>query len=204
MISNEAKLVDHCPKTPPSREPRSVDDEARKAAGCLDVRVDRLREFHKVVVLDRGLWLHVRDGMLGIEVVFDHVSLLYDRCGPRAELTDGVMRTFRLRTSGQSGPHRRGAGCSAIIGSRPLHDADARRNTGTHACAHPYRRTTTTMKKSDHQRRNTLSENVIHVGTGFVAKERAHVVEVLSTLGPHFVTRELISRREFTVGWDDE
>ena len=45
---------------------------------------------------------------------------------------------------------------------------------------------------------------MIHVGTGFVAKERAHVVEVLSTLGPHFVTRELISRREFTVGWDDE
>ena len=91
-----------------------------------------------------------------------------------------------------------------IIGSRPLHDADARRNTGTHACAHPYRPTTTTMKKSDHQRRNTLSENVIHVGTGFVARERPHVVEALSTLGPHFVTRELISRKDFTVGWDDE
>src|SRR6476619_2181525 len=83
MISNEAKLVDHCPKAPPSREPRSFDDEARKAAGCLDVRVDRLRELHKVVVLDRGFWLHVRDGMLGIEVVFDHVSLLYDRCGSK-------------------------------------------------------------------------------------------------------------------------
>ncbi len=82
-----------------------------------------------------------------------------------------------------------------IIGSRPLHDADARRNTGTHACAHPYRRTTTTMKKSDHQRRNTLSENVIHVGTGFVAKERPHVVEALSTLGPHFVTRDFFPER---------
>ena len=45
---------------------------------------------------------------------------------------------------------------------------------------------------------------MIHVGTGFVAKERPHVVEVLSTLGPHFVTRELISSKEFTVGWDDE
>jgi hypothetical protein len=87
-----------------------------------------------------------------------------------------------------------------IIGSRPLHDADARRNTGTHACAHPYRPTATTMKKSDHQRRNTLSENVIHVGTGFVAKERPHVVEALSTLGPHFVTRELISRKGFHGG----
>ena len=82
-----------------------------------------------------------------------------------------------------------------IIGSRPLRDADARRNTGTHACAHPYRPTATTMKKSDHQRRNTLSENVIHVGTGFVAKERAHVVEVLSTLGPHFVTRDFFPVR---------
>jgi hypothetical protein len=30
------------------------------------------------------------------------------------------------------------------------------------------------------------------------------VVEALSTLGPHFVTRELISRKDFTVGWDDE
>src|SRR6478735_4353964 len=90
MISNEAKLVDHCPKTPPSREPRGFDDEASKAAGCLDVRVDRLRQFHKVVVLDRGFWLHVQDGMLSVEVVFDHGSLLYDRCGPRAELTDGV------------------------------------------------------------------------------------------------------------------
>src|SRR6478735_8274603 len=76
MIANEAKLVDHCPKTPPSREPRSLDDEARKAAGCLDVRVDRLREFDEVVVLDRRFWLHVQDGMLGIEVVFDHLWLL--------------------------------------------------------------------------------------------------------------------------------
>src|SRR6478672_7430273 len=90
MISNEAKLVDHCPKTLPSRERRGFDDEAGKTAGCLDVRVDRLRQFHKVVLLDRRLWLHEQDGMLGIEVVFDHVSLLYDRCGPRAELTDGV------------------------------------------------------------------------------------------------------------------
>jgi len=82
-----------------------------------------------------------------------------------------------------------------IIGSRPLHDADARRNTGTHTCAHSYRGTTTAMKNSDPQRRNTLSENVIHVGTGFVAKKRPHVVEVLSTLGPPFVTRDLFPER---------
>ena len=30
------------------------------------------------------------------------------------------------------------------------------------------------------------------------------MVEALSTLGPDFVTGELISRRDFTVGWDDE
>src|SRR6476620_4279732 len=77
MIANEAKLVDHCPKTPPSRQPSSFDDHARKTAGCLDVRVDRLREFHEVVLLDRRFWMHVQDGMLGIEVVFDHLSLLY-------------------------------------------------------------------------------------------------------------------------------
>src|SRR5271166_2727659 len=76
MISNKAKLVDHCPKTLPSRKRRSFDDEASQTTGCLDVRVDRLREFLKVVLLDRRLWLHMQDGMLGIEVVFDHVSLL--------------------------------------------------------------------------------------------------------------------------------
>ena len=52
-ISNEAKLVDHCPKTPPSGERRGFDDETGKTAGCLDVRVDRLREFLEVVLLDR-------------------------------------------------------------------------------------------------------------------------------------------------------
>ena len=51
------------------------------------------------------------------------------------------------------------------------------------------------MKRSDHQRRNTLSENVSHVGTGFVAKERPHVVEALSTLGLHFVTRDFFPVR---------
>src|SRR4029079_11380166 len=90
MIANEAKLVDHCPKTPPSRQPSSFDDQARKTAGCLDVRVDRLREFDEVVLLDRRFWMHVQDGMLGIEVVFDHLSLLYDRCGARADLTYGA------------------------------------------------------------------------------------------------------------------
>ena len=32
---------------------------------------------------------------------------------------------------------------------------------------------------------NALSENVLHVGAGFVAKERPHVLEALSTLGAH-------------------
>jgi len=50
-------------------EGRGFDDETGKTAGCLDVRVDRVREFHKVLLLDRRFWLHVLDGMLGIEVV---------------------------------------------------------------------------------------------------------------------------------------
>jgi ribosome-associated translation inhibitor RaiA len=41
------------------------------------------------------------------------------------------------------------------------------------------------MSKSDDKQRNVLRENVIHVGAGFVAKERPHVLEALSTLGPH-------------------
>ena len=41
------------------------------------------------------------------------------------------------------------------------------------------------MSKSDDKQRNVFRENVIHVGAGFVAKERPHVLEALSTLGPH-------------------
>jgi len=41
------------------------------------------------------------------------------------------------------------------------------------------------MSKSDDNQRNVLRENVIHVGAAFVAKERPHVLEALSTLGPH-------------------
>lgn len=40
-------------------------------------------------------------------------------------------------------------------------------------------------RKHESQQRNTLGENAIHVGAGFVAKECPHVVATLSTLGPH-------------------
>lgn len=33
------------------------------------------------------------------------------------------------------------------------------------------------MSKSDDKQRNIFRENVIHVGAGFVAKERQHVLE---------------------------
>ena len=41
------------------------------------------------------------------------------------------------------------------------------------------------MSKSGNKQRNVFRENVIHVGAGFVAKERPHVLAALSTLGPH-------------------
>ncbi|MDT5094887.1 MAG: hypothetical protein QOH60_4250 [Mycobacterium sp.] len=41
------------------------------------------------------------------------------------------------------------------------------------------------MNRFRSQQRNTFRKNVIHVGVGFVAKERPHVVNALSTLGPH-------------------
>lgn len=41
------------------------------------------------------------------------------------------------------------------------------------------------MSKSDNNQRNVFRENAIHVGTGFVAKERPHVLQALSTLAPH-------------------
>src|SRR6478609_1638144 len=98
MISNEAKLIDHCPKTSPSRERPGFDDETGKTAGCLDVRVDRLRQFHKVVLLERRFWLHEQDGMLGIEVVFDHLSLLTIVAVHGTNSPTVLMRTFRLQT----------------------------------------------------------------------------------------------------------
>lgn len=41
------------------------------------------------------------------------------------------------------------------------------------------------MRKSDNAKRNILRENVIHVGAGFVGKERPHVIQTLSTLEAH-------------------
>jgi ribosome-associated translation inhibitor RaiA len=41
------------------------------------------------------------------------------------------------------------------------------------------------MSKSDDKQRIMFHETAIHVGAGFVAKERPHVLEALSTLAQH-------------------
>jgi ribosome-associated translation inhibitor RaiA len=41
------------------------------------------------------------------------------------------------------------------------------------------------MSKSDDKQQIILRESVVRVGAGFVAKEHPHVLEALSTLGPH-------------------
>jgi len=43
--------------------------------------------------------------------------------------------------------------------------------------------------KSENEQRDAFGENVLHVGFGFKAKERPHVLETLSTLGPHLLGR---------------
>jgi ribosome-associated translation inhibitor RaiA len=43
--------------------------------------------------------------------------------------------------------------------------------------------------KSDDEQRDAFGEHVLHVGAGFKEKERKHVLETLSTLGPHLVGR---------------
>jgi hypothetical protein len=53
------------------------------------------------------------------------------------------------------------------------------------------------MRKFEIKRRNVLHENVIHVGAGFVAKERSHLAETLSTLGPHLGHQNRNSRGGF-------
>jgi ribosome-associated translation inhibitor RaiA len=42
---------------------------------------------------------------------------------------------------------------------------------------------------SDDQQRDIFDENVLHLGAGFKEKERPHVLETLSTLGPHLLGR---------------
>lgn len=41
------------------------------------------------------------------------------------------------------------------------------------------------MTKYDEQQLKLFRDNAIHVGTGFVERERPHVVDMLSALGPH-------------------
>lgn len=41
------------------------------------------------------------------------------------------------------------------------------------------------MSKSEHEQRDVFGGYVLHLGAGFKEKERRHVVEELSTLGPH-------------------
>lgn len=45
------------------------------------------------------------------------------------------------------------------------------------------------MMNSDDQQRDIFGESVLHVGAGFKEKERPHVLETLSTLGPHLLGR---------------
>src|SRR5690242_4763580 len=67
--------------------------------------------------------------------------------------------------------------------------ADRRLHDCTSETANPggqlIRRRKTTMRIYDNDHRNEFGENVIHLGVGFAAKERSHVIETLSTLGPH-------------------
>jgi hypothetical protein len=42
-----------------------------------------------------------------------------------------------------------------------------------------------TAGKSDNEQRDIFGEHVLHIGAGFVAKERPHLLEALSTLAPH-------------------
>ncbi|WP_244184835.1 HPF/RaiA family ribosome-associated protein [Mycobacterium scrofulaceum] len=45
------------------------------------------------------------------------------------------------------------------------------------------------MINPDNEQRDAFGEQVLHVGAGFKEKERPHVLETLSTLGPHLLGR---------------
>src|SRR5689334_6391738 len=70
----------------------------------------------------------------------------------------------------------------------PHHDGARGDRRRVHECTPGSRRSTTTMK-SDNEQRDAFGKNVLHVGAGFKEKERPHVLETLSTLGPHLLGR---------------
>jgi hypothetical protein len=43
--------------------------------------------------------------------------------------------------------------------------------------------------KSDSEPQDAFGDNVLHVGSGFKERERPHVLDALSTLGPHLLGR---------------
>ena len=53
MVSNKAKVADHRTKTVPPWKRWRIDDDAGQIAGCLDLWIDRFREFDEVVVSNR-------------------------------------------------------------------------------------------------------------------------------------------------------
>jgi hypothetical protein len=48
MVPDETKVGDHRPETIPARECRGVDDEAGKIASCIDLGINRLRQFSEI------------------------------------------------------------------------------------------------------------------------------------------------------------
>jgi ribosome-associated translation inhibitor RaiA len=50
---------------------------------------------------------------------------------------------------------------------------------------HQNARNEATMSKSEHEQQDVFGGHALHVGAGFKENERGHVVEALSTLGPH-------------------
>jgi hypothetical protein len=76
VISHETEVGRHGSETFPSRECRGIDDKTRETSGFSNVWVDRFREFHKVALLESGLWSHVQNGLRSVEGVFDHDLLL--------------------------------------------------------------------------------------------------------------------------------
>lgn len=75
VISNKLEVADHRAKTLPARERWRIDDDACEIAGCLDLWIDRFREFDEVVFIESRLRAHDHNGMRGVQVVVNHVSL---------------------------------------------------------------------------------------------------------------------------------
>jgi hypothetical protein len=75
MIADEAKVRDQRSEALPAGKRRDFDDESPESATRLDIGVDSLGELREIGLLESRRRPYMENGILGVEVGFDHGHL---------------------------------------------------------------------------------------------------------------------------------